>query len=187
MPKRARPTKPARSTADLLIDAAAREFRAHGYGGTDSNKIAARAGFAPQTFYRHFADKLAIFIAVYRRWEDEEAAMVASLVEKRAGAAALADAVVAHHRAWLLFRRSLRTLSVENETMRKARAESRLRQIRNAIALTGTGTLETLAPLLFQIERLTDAIAEGEFADLGVSESAAREALAKLLSALRRR
>lgn len=187
MAKRATSKKPARGTADLLVDAASREFKAHGYGGTDTNKIAARAGFAPQTFYRHFADKRAIFIAVYRRWEDEEAAMVAGLVEKRAGAAALADAVIAHHRTWLKFRRSLRALSVEDDTMRRARAESRLRQIGNAIALTGVGTAETLALLLFQIERLTDAIAEGEFADLGVSEAAAREALARLLSHLRRR
>src|SRR5438132_7140178 len=95
-------------TMEKLIDAATREFKAHGYAGTDSNKIAARAGFAPQTFYRHFADKLAIFAAVYRRWEDEEAAVVAALVEKRAGAAALAQAIVAHHRAYLLFRGSLR-------------------------------------------------------------------------------
>ncbi len=173
-------------TQEKLLAAAAREFKAHGYAGTDTNKIAARAGFAPQTFYRHFADKLAIFTAVYRRWEDEEAAVVAALVEKRAGAAALAQAIVAHHRAYLLFRRSLRTLSVENPTMRKARAESRRRQIDKTIALAGGGTVEQLAPLLFQIERLADAIAEGEFADLGLSPEAAPAALARLLSDLRR-
>ena len=174
-------------TADKLIDAAAREFKAHGYAGTDTNRIAARAGFAPQTFYRHFKDKLAIFVAVYRRWEDEEAVVVGALMEKRAGAMALADAAVAHHRAYLQFRRSLRALSVENPVMRKARAQSRLRQIDNIIRLTGAGTRESLAPLLFQMERLTDAIAEGEFADLGMDETAGREALAKILSDLRRR
>lgn len=173
-------------TAGKLIEAAAREFKAHGYGGTDSNKIAARAGFAPQTFYRHFKDKLEVFVAVYRRWEDEEAAAVVALVEKRAGAAVLAEAIVAHHRAYLLFRRSLRALSVESPLVRKARAQSRLRQIENTIRLTGTGTLQILAPLLFQIERLTDAIAEGEFADLGLDETAGRDALARLLSDLRR-
>lgn len=173
-------------TREKLLDAAARAFRAHGYGGTDTNRIAARAGFAPQTFYRHFKDKLEIFLAIYRRWEDEEAAVLASLVEKRAGAAALAEAIVAHHRAWLLFRRSLRQLSVENPQVRKARAQSRLRQMQNTIALTGRGTVETLAPTLFQIERLSDAIAEGEFVDMGLDEAAGRDALARLLSALRR-
>src|SRR5215469_9239676 len=157
-------------TREKLIDAATREFKAHGYAGTDTNRIAARAGFAPQTFYRHFKDKLAIFLAVYRLWEDEEAKVVATLVEKRAGAHALADAIVAHHRAYLLFRRSLRALSVEAKAVREARAQSRLRQIRNSIALTGSGTIEALAPILFQIERLADAIAEGEFDDLGIGD-----------------
>ena len=181
---------PARSkkvdTAEKLLEAAAREFRAHGYGGTDTNKIAARAGFAPQTFYRWFDDKLAIFLAVYRRWEEEEAGVVAALVEKRAGSPTLADAIIAHHRAYLQFRRSLRALSVEHPHVRKARAQSRLRQIDNMIALTGAGTRESLAPILFQIERLADAVAEGEFADLGLSQTAGRDALAKLLAELRR-
>ncbi len=70
--------------------------------------------------------------------------------------------------------------------MRKARAESRLRQIEKTIALAGGGTVAQLAPLLFQIERLADAIAEGEFADLGLDEAAGRAALAALLSELRR-
>jgi AcrR family transcriptional regulator len=173
-------------TGEKLIQAAVREFKAHGYSGTDTNRIAARAGFAPQTFYRHFKDKLEIFVAIYRRWEDEEAAVVGALVEKDASTLALADAIVAHHRAYRLFRRSLRQLAVENAVVRAARAQSRLRQIDNTIRLAGTGTRETVAPVLFQIERLADAIAEGEIADLGLSESIAREALAVLLSGLRR-
>jgi AcrR family transcriptional regulator len=173
-------------TADKLIAAAAREFKAHGYGGTDTNRIAARAGFAPQTFYRHFSDKLEIFAAVYRHWEDEEAAAIAALAGKRAGALALAEAIVAHHRAYLLFRRSLRALSLEHPAMRKARAESRLRQMKRIIADTGSDTVQSVAPILFQIERLADAIAEVEFADLGLAEKAGLEALAELLSRLRR-
>ena len=70
--------------------------------------------------------------------------------------------------------------------MRKARAESRLRQMERIIADTGSGTVQSLAPFLFQIERLADAIAEGEFADLGLDESVGLEALATLLSQLRR-
>jgi AcrR family transcriptional regulator len=184
--KAARRGKGESGTGEKLIQAAVREFKAHGYSGTDTNRIAARAGFAPQTYYRHFKDKLEIFVAIYRRWEDEEAAVIASLLEKDAGALALADAIVAHHRAYRLFRRSLRQLAVENAVVREARAQSRLRQIENTIRLAGTGTKETVAPVLFQIERLADAIAEGEIADLGLCESIAREALAVLLSGLRR-
>ena len=40
------------------------EFIESGYAGTDTNRIARRAGFAPQTFYRWFADKTAILRAV---------------------------------------------------------------------------------------------------------------------------
>ena len=56
------------STRERLVEAAADAFNAHGFHGTDTNKIARAAGFAPQTFYRHFEDKLAIFIAVYEAW-----------------------------------------------------------------------------------------------------------------------
>ena len=184
--KAARRGKGESGTGEKLIQAAVREFKAHGYSGTDTNRIAARAGFAPQTFYRHFKDKLEIFVAIYRRWEDEEAAVVGALVGKDAGTLALADAIVAHHRAYRLFRRSLRQLAVENAVVRAARAQSRLRQIENTIRLAGTGAKETVAPVLFQIERLADAIVEGEIADLGLSDSVAREALAVLLSELRR-
>jgi AcrR family transcriptional regulator len=178
--------KSASGTGEKLIQAAVREFKAHGYSGTDTNRIAARAGFAPQTYYRHFKDKLEIFVAIYRRWEDEEAAVVGSLVDKDAGTLALADAIVAHHRAYRLFRRSLRQLAVENTVVREARAQSRLRQIENTMRLAGTGTKETVAPMLFQIERLADAIAEGEITDLGLNETIARKAVAALLAELRR-
>ena len=55
-----------KTTPERLIAAAAAEFREAGFAGTDSNRIARRAGFAPQTFYRWFKDKTEIFIAVYR-------------------------------------------------------------------------------------------------------------------------
>ena len=47
-------------TGTKLIAAAAAEFNDHGFSGTDSNKIARRAGFAPQTFYRWFKDNILI-------------------------------------------------------------------------------------------------------------------------------
>jgi AcrR family transcriptional regulator len=57
---------PKPSTRERLVQAAAAEFREQGFAGTDTNRIARRAGFAPQTFYRWFTDKTEIFIAVYR-------------------------------------------------------------------------------------------------------------------------
>jgi len=37
--------------------------------------------------------------------------------------------------------------------------------------------VEAIAVVLLQMERLTDALAEGEFADMGLSETAGRDAL----------
>src|SRR5271157_298904 len=62
------------ATQASLLEAGMREFNAHGFDGTDTNRIARAAGFAPQTFYRHFEDKTAIFLAVYERWWKGEVA-----------------------------------------------------------------------------------------------------------------
>jgi AcrR family transcriptional regulator len=168
--------------------AAAAEFREASFAGTDSNRIARRAGFAPQTFYRWFKDKTEIFIAVYRAWEDEELRAVNALLVDGAEDEAVAEAAVAHHRDWLKFRRSLRTLSVENTQVRAARAESRLRQVAWIAQWKGPRAPATdeIAARLLQIERLTDAIAEGEFVDMGLTVDAGRRLLVEILAGLRR-
>ena len=175
-------------TRAKLTAAALKEFNQHGYFGTDTNKIARRAGFAPQTFYRWFRDKTEIFLAVYRLWEEQERDMLAKLIAARAPAGDLVEAAVAHHRAYRTFRRSLRTLSYDEPEVRNARAQSRLRQIESIkswIKPARPSTAE-VATILLQMERLSDALAEGEFADLDVDEKAAKAALAALQLSLRR-
>jgi len=190
MAKRATPKRraPAADTAARLVAAAAREFNQHGFDGTDSNRIARRAGFAPQTFYRWFRDKTAIFLAVYRAWEDEEERVIGTLLAERAPMRKLVDAVLAHHRAHRLFRRSLRELALVNEAVRQARTESRLRQIEATRRWAGPGARPPaeIAALVLQIERLCDAVAEGELAELGADEAAARDAIISLLRQARR-
>jgi AcrR family transcriptional regulator len=176
------------TTRDRLIAAAAAEFREGSFAGTDSNRIARRAGFAPQTFYRWFKDKTEIFIAVYRAWEEEELRVVDALLVEGADDEVVVAAGVAHHRAWLKFRRSLRALSVENAQVRAARAESRLRQVAWIAQWKGPRALaaDEITARLLQLERLTDAIAEGEFIDMGMTEDAARRRLVEILSELKR-
>jgi AcrR family transcriptional regulator len=176
------------TTRERLIAAAAAEFREASFAGTDSNRIARRAGFAPQTFYRWFKDKTEIFIAVYRAWEDEELRAVNALVVEGADSEAVVEAGVAHHRAWRKFRRSLRALSVENAQVRAARAESRLRQVAWIAQWKGprAPAKDEIAARLLLLERLTDAIAEGEFVDMGMTEDAARRLLVEILAELRR-
>jgi AcrR family transcriptional regulator len=176
-------------TAARLVAAAAKEFNKHGFDGTDSNKIARRAGFAPQTFYRWFRDKTDIFIAVYRAWEDEEEEVIGTLLARGAPMSELIEAILAHHRAYRLFRRSLRQLALENDAVRKARADSRRRQIEQTQRWAGpeARSAPEIAALLLQLDRLCDGVAEGELADLGVDEATARQAIFDLLQQMRRR
>jgi AcrR family transcriptional regulator len=179
-------TRERRDTRQRLIAAAAAEFNARGYDGTDSNRIARRAGFAPQTFYRWFTDKAEIFIEVYNQWHRTEFDALRTLLAKKAPDERLVKACVDHHRAYLRFRRSLRHLSYENARVRQARAEGRLRQIDFLRSLNSQVlNPHQLAAMLLQIERLCDALAEGEFADMGLSEVGARRAVAALIHGLR--
>lgn len=174
-------------TAERLVAAADSEFRQYGFSGTDSNKIARQAGFAPQTFYRWFDSKTEIFLAVYLSWENEERAALNTLVAAKAAPKRMAETIIAHHRDYLIFRRSLRQLSVENDQVRAARAQSRLRQITQIEEWAGSDKLPRpeLAAILLQIERLADAAAEGEFSDMNLSEASVIAALSALISRLR--
>lgn len=167
-----------------LIQAAMAEFAEYGYSGTDSNKIARRAGFAPQTFYRWFKDKITIFIAAYRLWEENEWLVLTTLMQQQAAPLQIAQAVITQHRDHLLFRRSLRQLAVEHPQVRQARAESRLRQVERIRLWLGASAPDTasLLLLLLQMERLADAIAEGELTDVGVAEAAGVQAMIHILA-----
>src|ERR1700722_13855048 len=179
--KNRRPT-PERQTKLILIDAAKKEFQQHGFGGTDTNKIARRAGFSPRTFYRWFDDKTAIFLAVYAAWVDEEYARLDELRAQGGAESAFIDSVIAHHRAYHIFRRSLRQLTVEDSQVRAARATSRLAQIERIKSRYQPLSLTTaqIALFLLQYERLCDGLADGEFSDLGVEESEVRRQLQRL-------
>jgi AcrR family transcriptional regulator len=180
-----------RETAARLIAAAAAEFNEQGVAGTDTNRIARRAGFAPQTFYRWFEDKIDVFIQVYNAWQAEEARALAPLLAENAPDAEVAAAAVAHHRAYLKFRRSLRQLSLENPKVRAARAASRLRQIERIRMGQGRGAGRVgepaeLAAWLLEMERLSDALAEGEIEDMGLDPAATQAALAGIIGRIRR-
>jgi len=177
----------AEGTRTRLVDAAALEFNERGFSGTDTNRIARRAGFAPQTFYRWFDDKTAIFIAAYQIWEDAEREMLGDLLARKASTKRLVDAVVAHHRAHLIFRRSLRQLALDDPLVRRARADSRKRQIEQIKRWQQRPDADAadIAVELLKMERLADALAEDEFADLGLRALAVENALAEIIDALR--
>src|SRR5258708_37753810 len=98
-------------TRHALIEAAARIFNSDGYHGTDSNRIAREAGYAPGTFYVHFADKLAIFLAVYENWVSIEWSSIDAILKSGGSARAirmrLSRAVLEPHGKWRAARASL--------------------------------------------------------------------------------
>lgn len=160
------------------------EFAESGFAGTDSNRIARRAGYAPQTFYRWYADKTAIFIAVYRDWEDQEMQLLARMVAAKAAASRLAAAIIQHHQAHRRFRHSLRQLAVSEASVQQAREDSRRRQVAHIRALYDLPATQTAALLirLLQIERLADAAADGELRALGLSRARLCTAIAQLIA-----
>lgn len=175
------------STRDRLVEAAAAEFNAVGFHGTNTNKIAKAAGFSPQTFYRHFEDKIEIFLAVYDSWQASERHAVTRALKSAAGAATIAKVVLEHHETWRVFRQSLRLLAVNDLRVRRARAASRERQLDSlgrVPANAGRPRAELVAALL-SIERLSDAAADGELGDLGVAPDAALTVLADAIRAAR--
>jgi AcrR family transcriptional regulator len=168
-----------------LLEAARAEFDESGFEGTDTNRIARRAGYAPQTFYRHFADKTAIFVETYHRWVESERRDLESTHGK--GADAMARVMLEHHARHREFRRSLRRLTTTDAKVKAARAESRLGQLDFVDAEDHAPGQKrdrtTRVALLFCIERLADAAADGELADLGLSKE---QEVAMLADVIRR-
>ena len=177
-------------TRERLVQAAAECFNRDGFDGTDSNRIARAAGYSPGTFYKHFADKVAIFLAVYDEWVSREWRDV-SLTLAEGGTATeqahrIVDIFLAHHRRWRGIRASLRALVTTEPTVREVYREQRRRQFVLLDELQRklggpTTSREENALLLFSIERTADAVAEGEAEALGLGEEALRALLADLV------
>jgi len=162
-----------------LIEAAAKIFNSAGYHGTDSNRIAREAGYAPGTFYVHFPDKLAIFLAVYENWVSAEWSSIEVILKSGGSARAirrrLSRAVLEHHRKWRTFRASLRALSSTDDVVHAARVASRSRQIETMTRLirarnTRVPSRARMLAQLLVAEALCDAVAEGDAKSLGVRE-----------------
>lgn len=174
-------------TIERLIATAAEEFRRYGYAGTDVNRIARRSGMAPNTFYRCFKDKLEVFIAVFKDWAARERLLIRVLLTLPAPDAELAETCIEHHREHRPFRRSLRQLGYEEPRMRRALAADRLETLSEIRFWLGQPLADDarMACDLIQLERLADALAEGELADMGLPEDQARRDLVSLLRRMR--
>jgi AcrR family transcriptional regulator len=196
-PGRARP-RPRRGTPAetraRLVAAAAAVFNRHGYRGTDSNRLARTAGYAPGTFYKHFPDKRAVFLAAYEAWVTAEWRAVEAIVRGGGRPAELAGRIVekilALHRRWRGLRASLRALVAEDVKARAFYRAQRRRQLAMLAAFGGRAGRrrgagrEKDALLLYTLERVADAAADGELDDLGL---AAKPVVALLRALVRER
>jgi len=177
-------------TRARLVAAAANVFNRDGYHGTDSNKIARAAGYAPGTFYKHFLDKRAILLAVYDEWVTNEWTAVEN--ELKAGgspgavAARLVNLVLDLHRRWRGVRSSVLGLVVTDPVVRRFYRGQRRRQLRmlsqlRAVTHGPAHSAEEDAVLLFTLERTCDAIANDEVRDLGLDLDATIDVLRALV------
>ena len=195
-----RRVRPRRGTPEdtraRLVAAAADAFNRHGFHNVDSNRIAKEAGYAAGTFYKHFPDKRAAFLAAYEAWVTTEWSAIGGELAARRPRAALAERILAlvleHHQRWRGLRASMSALLVEDADVRAFHRAQRRRQLDLLAALRRRGgesgstsdaaparTAEDDALLLFTLERTCDAIANGEAKDLGLDRD-------RLLAVLRR-
>ncbi|MEO7096100.1 MAG: TetR/AcrR family transcriptional regulator [Polyangiales bacterium] len=196
--KKARtPPRPARGTPEetraRLVAAAADVFERDGYHGTDSNALARAAGYSPGTFYKHFVDKRALFLAVYEAWvgatwKSVESALVAEHPSPDVAAKRIVTALLVSHERWAGFRRSLKLLAATDDAVRAAFLDNRRRQLAGFERLRAgrpsspNRAREEDALLMFTLERACDAIADGEADGLGVTRSGL---IAQLVSLVR--
>jgi len=168
-------------TRTRLVAAAAAVFNRDGYHGTDSNRLARAAGYAPGTFYKHFPDKRAVLLAAYEEWVNGEWAAIEMQVRAGGDPAALAarivDLVLALHRRWRGLRSSVLALVATDPIVRRFYRAQRRRQLQLLQQLRAAlhGPRRTAAEdavLLYTLERTCDAVANGELDDLGLSRAA---------------
>jgi AcrR family transcriptional regulator len=178
------------------VAAAAVLFNRDGYYGTDSNRIAEQAGYAAGTFYKHFEDKRAILLAAYETWVTSEWRAIEAAVLAGGAPEVVASRVVALvvrlHTRWRGLRASLMALLAADPVVKRFHRAQRRRQLEILATFrirmgTPPHRRENDAVLLFALERVCDALAQGEVRDLGldrrVIEAALRDMVAKGLVA----
>jgi AcrR family transcriptional regulator len=166
-------------TRERLITAAASQFNRFGFHGTDSNSIAKEAGYATGTFYKHFRDKRAVFLAAYERWLAAEWKEVDDALSQMNNAEETARRIVTlvirFHTEWRGLRASLMELVFSDPEVRKFFRKQRRRQLELITELRSRFSLpaqtsEQDAILLWTTERVFDAIGQGEVQALGLDK-----------------
>jgi AcrR family transcriptional regulator len=190
-----RPARPGRGqpaeTRERIVAAAAIAFNRDGYANVDAGRIAAEAGYAVGTFYKHFADKKEALIAAYERWVAAEWQEIETLFGPDDSPEAIArrslSLLLQHHTRWQGLRVSFFSL-LNEKAIRKVYRNQRSSQLAMLKSLRIKNKIpahraEDDAVLMFTLERVCDAIAQGDVADLGLNRELLEGMLCRLIQA----
>lgn len=178
-------TRDPAATRAALVAAAAKAFNGPGYFATDSNAIAAAAGYAPGSFYKHFRDKADILLAVYEaygaaEWEGLHRALEGG--RQRARLRNAIEFIADFHAKWSVFRMGIRAVARMEPSVAEALQQSRAKQLgllAEAAGLSLTRKRAELALILGIVERLSETINDG--GDRDAVLDAAERAIGALL------
>lgn len=182
------------STRDRLVRAAADEFNRAGFGGTNTNKIARAAGFAPATFYRYFDDKKAIMVAAFE-WvlslqRDAILALVAQMdpTDVEGIAKRVVKSLADHQRQWQKLVASGLVIASEDPELASLLHAKRNQDLAamQAICTQLGGELKAREDdllLLLAVEGLCVLLATTDPGAIGVSEAALIEQMAERIVA----
>jgi AcrR family transcriptional regulator len=177
---------------EALLAAAERIFNRESYFATNTNAIAAEAGYAAGTFYTHFDDKLSLFLAVYERWVQRVWKELRSATlegDRKATLTEIIDVLAALHGRYVVFRRNLRVLDILERSVRVARNVQRHDQLEwmgQIVRSLGGGhaSTEKRVLALFATERVMDALADGDLDAAQANEKRTKQELTRLLECL---
>jgi AcrR family transcriptional regulator len=171
--------------------AARREFNSAGYFATDTNKIAKLAGYAPGTFYRHFEDKIDIFLEIYKDWTEEQFKEIERTISLGGSIESMAERltsiVISFYGNWRPLRASARVLRISEPRVKIFGADLRVKLVQRVTHLREELKLQPLPEVrivtfLILSERLGDAVADGEFDLPTLPKSAGEDALNDFIS-----
>lgn len=125
-PNSTAPAEAPRDTRTVLLETAAQIFNEVGYYGTDTNRIARAAGYAPATFYKHFKNKLEIFLECYPNVEPNLNELISDLDSDPSiavGARRAVYRIFEHRKQWMGCYQSLRALALNDPVAARAYKE----------------------------------------------------------------
>jgi len=164
-----------RDTRATLLDTAAEIFNDVGYYGTDTNRIARAAGYAPATFYKYFKNKLEVFLECYPNVEPNLNELIGDLDSDPSiavGARRAVYRIFEHRKRWMGCYQSLRALALSDPVAAQAykdRKRASAEAVVRLFAYVGSDISVADAFVAQQlVSNMADAVLEGVTVELEI-------------------